>query len=653
MKTLLRNLIPFCVFTALLLLTLAQEDRKARFVIIASASQSVDKGISVGANVQVSKALGNYAHYEVLLAADAKNPNNLLGGSMVFSEETNKYSIVAYASFDGGQTWAPTLTADEFSYHFDPTIAYGPDGAAYFVYGAPTSEYKYHKYVYRSKDGGKNWLPRIMLPNGSFDRFFLAIDDTGGKYHGRIYIGGVGGAPTTDSTRRIALKVYRSSDNGATFGGPAQLISEGDRWIFGNGPGVVLSDGTLVYLFGEFQNVSGRSWGFEDIERRPSKPNAWMKVAASDDGGETFSKAVTISDLTLYTTRSAGAIPYLAADRSSGPFKDRLYAVYTDARSGRCDIMFSYSYDKGKNWSKPAVVNDDSPPIDLTNGPDHFMPVVAVNREGVIGVMWYDRRDSPNNLDWAVRFTASLDGGETFMPSVKVSAAPFTHGRDGNKWVTMANGAGGGHNYQSRSFNAGPLSLELGVSVWYFKGGDTAGMAADANGVFHPFWVDNRTGISQVWTAPVIVKGKAMRNGGAGLADLEDVSNRVVINYTRLNYDRLTNTVSVDARLENVSDETLIGPLKARVISLKSDAGAPTILTTDNQENGVGVVWDFTPLLTENRLKPKQRLGVKRLEFRLSDLRQLESLRPSRDWALLQFVRVEARVLGVVQKEFP
>jgi hypothetical protein len=36
--------------------------------------------------------------------------------------------------------------------------------------------------------------------------------------------------------------------------------------------------------------------------------------------------------------------------------------------------------------------------------------------------------------------------------------------------------------------------------------GDTAGLAADAGGVFHPVWIDNRTGVPQMWTATVKVQ---------------------------------------------------------------------------------------------------------------------------------------------------
>jgi hypothetical protein len=43
------------------------------------------------------------------------------------------------------------------------------------------------------------------------------------------------------------------------------------------------------------------------------------------------------------------------------------------------------------------------------------------------------------------------------------------------------------------------------------NGGDTAGLAADAAGVFHPVWIDNRTGTHQMWTTSVSVQGRAIR----------------------------------------------------------------------------------------------------------------------------------------------
>jgi hypothetical protein len=89
--------------------------------------------------------------------------------------------------------------------------------------------------------------------------------------------------------------------------------------------------------------------------------------------------------------------------------------------------------------------------------------------------MWYDRRESPNGMDYVARFAASLDGGETWTPSVRVAAA--------------ANASG-----QARS-----------GARFFQNGGDTAGLAAAADGRFHALWIDNRTGVEQAWTAPITV----------------------------------------------------------------------------------------------------------------------------------------------------
>ena len=594
--------------------------------------------ITLGPNVQVSKGLGNDAHFEIVLAADPKNANNLIGGSIVFSERTNINSHVAYVSFDRGKTWSPTLiVADELCCNYDPAVTFGPDGIAYFLFFGPTSERKYHIYLYRSKDAGKNWLAPIKIP--FVDRPFVTADDTEGRYRGRVYVYGNSRIKLLDGGfGATELSVFRSADGGGSFEPPTRLASALGHEILGNANGVVLSDSTLVYVFGELQERSGK------LEEKPSRPNALMKVVTSSDGGETFSKAIAISDFALPWSWASNVVPYLAVDRSGSPFKDRLYVVYPDVSSGRVQIMFAYSSDKGKSWSKPVVVNDDRVPIDHTNGPDHFMPVVAVNRDGVVGVMWYDRRESTNNLDWRTRFTASLDGGETFLPSVNVSEASFTHGRD-DKWAVKAFGSGGGSNWTGAKYRGGSLKLQLGLSGSYLSGGDTAGMAADAGGIFHLFWVDNRTGISQIWTAPVTVRGTTTRNGAADLADLEDISEKIRIDYTNTHYDRVSNTLSVDAQLVNVSDETIIGPVKARVISLKSDIGIPKVLNGDNGETGLGVVWDFSQLMVGNRLEPKQKLPIRHLVFGLSELRPL--VRPVKeDEVAIELIKLETKVFG-------
>jgi hypothetical protein len=62
-----------------------------------------------------------------------------------------------------------------------------------------------------------------------------------------------------------------------------------------------------------------------------------------------------------------------------------------------------------------------------------------------------------------------LDGGNTWLPSVQVN----------EKTIDVRCGLQGG-------------------DLWH-----TAGIAADADGEFHPAWIDKRSGKRQVWTATV------------------------------------------------------------------------------------------------------------------------------------------------------
>ena len=53
-------------------------------------------------------------------------------------------------------------------------------------------------------------------------------------------------------------------------------------------------------------------------------------------------------------------------------------------------------------------------------------------QDGIVGVTWYDTRDSKDGSQFHEYFTASLDGGKSFLPPVRVSSAPSTPLGPGN-----------------------------------------------------------------------------------------------------------------------------------------------------------------------------------------------------------------------------
>jgi len=620
------------------------------------ASQTV----TVGRNVHVSAARPNDSHSEVILAADPKNAARLLAGVHIAYSDTVGAKSIAYASFDSGKTWSVSLERRDSTITADAAVAYGPDGSAYFATLARWG-------LYRSRDGGRTWDPPSKAPPAyAWDREYLVADFTGGKYHGRVYMnstvypmpayvadttnpgpGGGGGG------RENAAGLYTSTDGGSTFGNPVTRLVTRPEGILGMANAVVLSDGTLMFLYGHRKpNVAGGGGrgGIAAFTPLPAA-NYWLEVITSTDGGETLNNAYRIGDYWMNRPRSEGAvIPHLAVDPGSPLFKDRLYVVWSDFRTNRLEIMFSYSSDKGRTWSTPVTISDDrAAPDALRNGPDNITPTVAVNKDGVVAVTWHDRRDFADNLGWNVRFRASLDGGETWSPSVKVNDKPSVFG--GNEpWVAASGGGGGGApagRGAADSLKSGgrviSLNARLSNANFTFAPGHNGAFAADAAGGFHPMWVDTRSGMYQVWTATVTVAGQVARNGGGDLANLADLSARTNVDVVKSSYDRQTNRLTLRARVRNTSKtDTLAGPLKVRALNVISQVARVEVLNADNKMRGPGAVWDFTSQLRNGQLLPDSLSAPRDFVFQLSDLRAFQEGIELR----LGFVSMDAKVLG-------
>jgi hypothetical protein len=236
---------------------------------------------------------------------------------------------------------------------------------------------------------------------------------------------------------------------------------------------VVLTDGTLVLSYGLDTNVYGLA--LDELERDDPKARRRIPVLLSRDGGKSLQQGTPVC--TYWRDDAWFPFPQLAVDTASKKYQDRLYAVWTDGvlwnrRSPQVRIMFSFSNDKARSWAKPQILSEQ--PASPEGGKDYaaFLPSIAVNKNGVIAVSWYDRRglaDQPIGggylSGWNLRLRVSLDGGEIWQSSVQVNEKT---GKD--------------------------LCKELR---------ETAGLAADAEGNFHPVWIDDRTGKRQVWTTIV------------------------------------------------------------------------------------------------------------------------------------------------------
>ncbi len=449
-------------------------------------------------------------HNEVILAASPSDPERLLAGSMLRYETSNN-QCAGYLSIDGGRSWKPVLEPGRSEprladYAADPAVAFGTDGSAYFALlisdgkGGPSQSV-----VLRSTDGGLTWdEPAHVNPATTTDRPFVAVDRTGGPHDGRIYCyAAVRNPMLGDGGDQLGIGIFFSKDRGRTFSEPVlqrvrmesrpKRASVPNRQLgVGNGNCVILSDGTVVALY---------SLRFEDSQRPPDYKQL-IAVERSIDGGRSFEPYRPsprprapgerriwdrhIDEKKLADSQeSDNGIPCIAVDPSKGPYRDRTYAAWSIYEGGMAQVILSVSADKGQRWSEPVAVSDGADPGPFGDARGAFMPAVAVSKDGVVGVSWYVIREAAGkDRTWDARFTSSLDGGKTWLPSVRVSEVSSLKKRDRPDAPEDGRGMSG-----------------LGL-------GDTAGLAADANGAFHALWIDNRTGIRQAWTAAISVGGE-------------------------------------------------------------------------------------------------------------------------------------------------
>src|SRR5207248_3081226 len=119
-------------------------------------------------------------------------------------------------------------------------------------------------------------------------------------------------------------------------------------------------------------------------------------------------------------SRTVDAEVGLAYDNTGGPHNGRLYMVYTDAptsASNDTNIVLRFSDNDGASWSSGLRLNDDA-----GSNSQFFCKLAIDPTTGIIGVVWYDARNSAGNNTVQLWGTASADGGLMVAPNAKISA---------------------------------------------------------------------------------------------------------------------------------------------------------------------------------------------------------------------------------------
>ncbi len=546
-------------------------------LLVLSALQAQEPRLLAGPDVLVSRE-NDFPHVEMMIAAHPSDPKKLIAGAM--NLVGGEYDTVVYSSTDGGSTWEPRHPAEPVDTDADPLVLYTPKGTALYL-ALPdgpmvdaAGKRSMPVVLYRSEDG-RSWPKTVLVGiNDIYDHPQIAADPRSG----RVYVSALGG-------EGYPLDLFRSDDDGRTFQGPKTMVKAPSEEVGINTTGVaVLSDGTLVHAYMDFP--MGR------LQETIREGKNWVMV--SRDGGETFSEPVLAGRQVLLPYGNKEHFAKLHSFTQMAAGGDRIHMAWTDFRSGRPQAMITTSADRGKTWPEPRPVAGPLP-----EGAYSFQPSLAVNRDGVLGVSWLDTRNHPGTDRYDAWFSASLDGGATFLPAVRLSSEssdPLGAGNQRPAPGWFQNNRGKPH----RVFFLSALSR-------FPEGGDYAGLAADAEGHFHPLWPDARTGTFQAWTTRVKLergistkastKAAAASQAAGAPMDLRD---HVELTFDPATYDGETRELLLPIRIRNRSEKTIRGPLQVRVKTFGSGMGdmykenTPTILNAPNGEKGAGAVFDYS-----------------------------------------------------------
>lgn len=420
------------------------------------SAETTPSRLHVSPPIWVSGDRPSAPHVEPYLAAHPEDPSLLVGAAVTVPEKAQDMDqsfVSVFRSADAGQTWDRSVLMD---CQIDPWVAFG---SAEQVFVSCLGREPGSVWVYRSTDGGKTWLE----PPSSAARRAPGADRpivVAGAQRVYVALGREFDAPGL-SRAIYGPALARSLDVGRSF-------LEHDLVFHDNLQqqpidAAVLPDGTLLMMYMDFLRSTG-----SPLTRRRTWLSAW-----EPDRGFRLP--------TLVFEQTAKQMPWALAVTPDG----RLHVVgdgLWTRRGARPEDLISAaesnifvisSDDRGQTWTRPVTVTPSIP------GANFETPAIAVNEDGVLGVAWYDTRHDPSAECFDLYFSASVDGGRTFLPAARLT--PET---------------------------SCPRSIlaQRGLAHRWSFGGDYSGLAAAADGRFHVFWADSRSGLYQVWTAIVSIE---------------------------------------------------------------------------------------------------------------------------------------------------
>lgn len=350
---------------------------------------------NVGPNFRMNQDTGTRAQNETFIAVNPKDPFNLIGSANDYRPGDARAAL--YVTLNGGATIVNdgvfALTAP-YQASGDPSVAFDGAGNGYICF----LEFRRSGrggalFVAKTTNKGLAFTKSLAFqgPSGHLpDKPMLTGDTrTTGPSASNLYISFTG-----FYTSPSGINIIRSTDGGASWSSPIRL---------GSGQGSHVGTGPNGEVYCTWQ--SGNA----------------IVLQRSLNGGTSFLGQRTVAVIArnpspLPPTRfRCNSFPSIAVDKSNGPFRGRVYVLWSSRSGSSSEIFASFSTNQGLTWSAPRRVND------VAAG-DQFFQWAAVDQYGTVFSSWFDRRNDPSNVLYDCYASASYDGGLSWVKNWRVSS---------------------------------------------------------------------------------------------------------------------------------------------------------------------------------------------------------------------------------------
>jgi hypothetical protein len=534
------------------------------------------------------------------LSVDRDKPGNLVACGYRYSVSQNAMVGFVYRSPDAGYTWHEALKDDSSLWVTEESCASGAEGRVFFMDesalldhgkardGIPLQD-RGDIHLYTSLDSGKNWT--MMSKRGWFDHTAMAVDWSPGPRRGRMYL--FGQTSSKDAFGTFSEVQVMTTDDGKTLHGPVSVPKPTDfRYVAAYASAAkMLPNGEVV---GTFLTNRGPSTNTVHPDQRST---THVEVFATRDGGTTLEGIADFGAI----QPCLGAMPSLDVNLHDGT----IYVVWGALEHGHCQTAISSSTDGGRTWS---------PSRRLAVASDAYVPAIALNDNGIVGLFWLEQTELHC---W--KFAASSDKGQTFSNPIPVSrcvggsrtADLSQSARDASSAVHLE-GTGAGWGLEPDAIGFSVIAARDGLIP------DRTGLAADSSGVFHAAWPEPTDQNGALWSTSISV-GQTRPKTFISESAI-DVSHEVALEFANSVFENTSGMYGVDVTVTNTGSKPIDGQIFLRVENAYSRFFRNvTARGSDNEMGPGGAIWTVWPESNKDRLEPGDRTFPRRISFLLTN----------------------------------